>query len=353
MATVLQQITSHSPEASLQMCLTQHRYLHPDASRPSEGTCAEESPETLGRSCLYMRSKETQYRMCKIIIWFWIYKWDKSQALLRISSSYKMYILMMDLFLTHTHLLSSQDVNWWTGVVWIIVMFLWLLFWRHPFTAEHPLTLILTAPIHCRASIDSHSDGTHSLQSIHWLSFWRHPFTAEHPLTLILTAPIHCRASIDSHSDGTHSLQSIHWLSFWRHPFTAEHPLTLILTAPIHCWASIDYHSDGTHSLQSIHWLSFWRHPFTAEHPLTLILTAPIHCRASIDSHSDGTHSLQSIFWLSFWRHPFTAEHPLLRHWCNATFLQIWWRSKLITYSLRMSTFLANLNFWLIYSFQH
>ncbi len=57
---------------------------------------------------------------------------------------------------------------------------------------------------------DSHSDGTHSLQSIHWLSFWRHPFTAEHPLTLILTAPIHCRASIDSYSDGTHSLQSIH-----------------------------------------------------------------------------------------------------------------------------------------------
>ncbi len=32
---------------------------------------------------------------------------------------------------------------------------------------------------------------------------------------------------------------------------------------------------------------------------------------------------------LSFWRHPFTAKHPLLRHWCNATFLQIWWRNKL------------------------
>ncbi len=73
-------------------------------------------------------------------------------------------VLMLDLF----HLLSSPDVNWWTGVLWIIVMFL----------------------------SDSHSDGTHSLQSIHWLSFWRHPFTAEHPLALILTAPIHCRASI-------------------------------------------------------------------------------------------------------------------------------------------------------------
>ncbi len=47
-------------------------------------------------------------------------------------------VLMMDLF----ELLSSPDVNWWTGVVWIIVMFLSAVW-----------TLILTAPIHCRASI--------------------------------------------------------------------------------------------------------------------------------------------------------------------------------------------------------
>ncbi len=47
------------------------------------------------------------------------------------------------------------------------------------------------------------------------------------------------------------------------------------------------------------------------------------------------------LFGLSFWRHPFTAEHPLLSEWCNATFLQIWWRNKLIYISdgLRMSTF--------------
>ncbi len=65
-------------------------------------------------------------------------------------------------------------MNWWTGVEWIIVRFLSAVW-----------TLILTAPIHCRASIaetlidwsgvdycevfisclDS-SDGTHSLQSI-------------------------------------------------------------------------------------------------------------------------------------------------------------------------------------------
>ncbi len=44
-------------------------------------------------------------------------------------------ILMLDLF----HLLSSPDVNWWSGVVWIIVIFLSAVW-----------TLILTAPIHCR-----------------------------------------------------------------------------------------------------------------------------------------------------------------------------------------------------------
>ncbi len=47
--------------------------------------------------------------------------------------------LMMHLFLTNI----SQDINWWTGVVWITCGLLWcfyqlfgLLFWRHPFTAE-------------------------------------------------------------------------------------------------------------------------------------------------------------------------------------------------------------------------
>ncbi len=53
---------------------------------------------------------------------------------------------MMDLFLTNMQLLSSQDINWWTEVVWITCGLLWcfyqlfgLSFWRHPFTAEDPL----------------------------------------------------------------------------------------------------------------------------------------------------------------------------------------------------------------------
>ncbi len=58
------------------------------------------------------------------------------------------------------------------------------------------------------------------------------------------------------------------------------------------------------------------------------------------------------LFGLSFWRHPFTAEDPLVNRWCNATFLQIWWRNKLIYIldGLRVITFSANLNFWVNYS---
>ncbi len=59
------------------------------------------------------------------------------------------------------------------------------------------------------------------------------------------------------------------------------------------------------------------------------------------------------LFGLLFWRHPFTAEHPLLRQWCNVTFLQIWWRHKLIYVldDLREGEYIFN-NFhvWVNYS---
>ncbi len=61
------------------------------------------------------------------------------------------------------------------------------------------------------------------------------------------------------------------------------------------------------------------------------------------------------LFGLSFWRHPFTAEHPLLRQWDTDEVLQIWWRKKLIYISdgLRESKYLANVHFWVNYSFKY
>ncbi len=48
----------------------------------------------------------------------------------------------MDLFLRKMQLFASHEFNWWTGVVWIIVMFYQpfeLSFWRHPLTLEDTL----------------------------------------------------------------------------------------------------------------------------------------------------------------------------------------------------------------------
>ncbi len=52
-------------------------------------------------------------------------------------------ILMVDLFLINTHLFTSEDINWWIGVVWTTCGVLWFFYY-------------------------SHSDGTHSLQKICW-----------------------------------------------------------------------------------------------------------------------------------------------------------------------------------------
>ncbi len=73
----------------------------------------------------------------------WILMWETTaDALFHWRKSYYglwTHIWVKNVLMDLSHLLSSPDVNWWTGVVWIIVMFL----------------------------SDSHSDGTHSLQSIH------------------------------------------------------------------------------------------------------------------------------------------------------------------------------------------
>ncbi len=60
-----------------------------------------------------------------------------------------------------TQLLSSQDINWWIGVVWITCGLLWcfyqlfrLSFWRHPFTAEDPLVIHSDAMLHFSKSVE-------------------------------------------------------------------------------------------------------------------------------------------------------------------------------------------------------
>ncbi len=71
---------------------------------------------------------------------------------------------MKDLFLINTQHLASQDINWWTGEMWIIVVFLSAVW-----------TLILTAPIHCRGSIDLQVIKCKIYPNLFW---WRNTFTS-------------------------------------------------------------------------------------------------------------------------------------------------------------------------------
>ncbi len=72
--------------------------------------------------------------------------------------SWKQWLEVKNIFMMDLSRLSSQDVNWWTGEVWMTCGLLWCFVW----------TLILTAPIHYRGSI-------HSIQHI-YIFGWTVPF---------------------------------------------------------------------------------------------------------------------------------------------------------------------------------
>ncbi len=55
----------------------------------------------------------------------------------------------MDLFLTNTQILASQDFKLWTGGLWIPYGLLWCFYQLF----GQLFAIILTAPIHCRGSI--------------------------------------------------------------------------------------------------------------------------------------------------------------------------------------------------------
>ncbi len=100
--------------------------------------------------CFPLTSKSTNIFVLNCFGLFWLVKLCLICAFLfspdldEITFSLDKTILCM--FLTNMQLFISQDINWWTSVVWITCGLLWcfyqlfgLSFWRHPFTAEDPL----------------------------------------------------------------------------------------------------------------------------------------------------------------------------------------------------------------------
>ncbi len=84
-------------------------------------------------NCAYCSpdSDKMTFSLNKAILWIVDYILARSSGL-----KFK-YILMMDLFLTNMQLFISQDVNWFTGLLYFYQLFE-LLFWWHPFTAGDP-----------------------------------------------------------------------------------------------------------------------------------------------------------------------------------------------------------------------
>ncbi len=94
-----------------------------------------------------------------------------------------------------THIFSSQDINWWTGVVWIIVMFL-----------SADLTLILTAPIHFHwwaSDVMLHNSFTIFLQSFHIKLEMK---VAKYQILFTLQKSLDCHRFIALHSTLAHPL---------------------------------------------------------------------------------------------------------------------------------------------------
>ncbi len=130
---------------------------------------------------------------------------------------------MLDLF----QLLSSPDVNWWTGVVWIIVMFLSV----------------------------SHSDGTHSLQSIHcWDTDAETHFYKPDEETNSSTSQMILRVS--TYSDNVH---------FWVNYFFNQHEITVLTIGNV---------------LEKMHQLQHQQHKYCS--CLVISLHSPTACVVNI-----------------------------------------------------------------------
>ncbi len=72
---------------------------------------------------------------CERTTWNWLFSRKESVIMDRSNRLYIKYL--NDGSDSNKQLFTSQDVNWWTGVVWIIAMFLWAVW-----------TLLWTAPIY-------------------------------------------------------------------------------------------------------------------------------------------------------------------------------------------------------------
>ncbi len=85
-------------------------------------------------------------------------------------------------FLLQACIFSLHDINWWTEVVWITVMFYQLFglsFWRHPFTAEDPLVSKWCNAKFLQICSDEETNSSTSWMAWKWVEFSKYSFLGE------------------------------------------------------------------------------------------------------------------------------------------------------------------------------
>ncbi len=141
-------------------------------------------------SCLIWIRRESENSPKKYVGGFWCKKttldehfhWRKRYyvlwtSILARSENLKLKRLN-DEFLKNMQLFTSQDVNWWTGVMWTTCGLLWcfyqlfgLSFWRHPFTAEDQLVSKWCNAKFLQICSDEETNSSTSWMAWRWVNF--------------------------------------------------------------------------------------------------------------------------------------------------------------------------------------
>ncbi len=151
-------------------CVIQERNMHRSSTVYKQKIVQNSSKQICWWILMQEDNKGWTFSLDEVLLWIMEY-FGRKQGL-----KLKQY---NDGFLTNMQLFTSQDVNWWTGVVWITCGLLWcfyqlfgLSFWRHPFTAEDPLVSKWCNATFLEICSDETTNSSTSWMAWQWVHFY-------------------------------------------------------------------------------------------------------------------------------------------------------------------------------------
>ncbi len=151
-------------------CVNQERNMHRSSTVYKQKIVQNSSKQICWWILMREDNRGWTFSLEEVLLWIMEYFGQKQGLKL------KQY---NDGFLTNMQLFTSQDVNWWTGVVWITCGLLWcfyqlfgLSFWRHPFTLKDPLVSKWCNATFLEICSDETTNSSTSLMAWQWVHFY-------------------------------------------------------------------------------------------------------------------------------------------------------------------------------------